>query len=316
MPPNPFERVKCFDVHDTLSQNYPTLPATFSLRLAPNGPTVVLEMRIDGALCLSDGDDAAMFGTWFPLSSRCMTVEVFEEGRRYVFEKLGRSSWISYTAGATSTLLFETNAKTAAKKGGAVSKRALSADSTPCVANGMITKSSNSRTRTAVLDLPPDSLEVQHKDLLRAMGLRLARHPVCGRILVADRYFDGGDTIIHSKVSRYFGHELTAFDALQQPGHPKDALVLVPQEQNGSAFLYYNRSTFSWQDPIGSGDIWYLVNHSTNANTRLHASTAGLSFKALRKILRGEPITWRYPIEYFTSDDQIIDLPRFINVHA
>ncbi|KAF4756219.1 hypothetical protein FOZ62_028955, partial [Perkinsus olseni] len=76
--------------------------------------------------------------------------------------------------------------------------------------------------------------------------------------------------------------------------------------------VYYN-SAFDLADPIGSGDLWYLVNHSDRPNTRILGLRDGLAVKAIREISRGEPITWRYPLEYFGEDDFVVSLPRVIN---
>ncbi|KAF4744582.1 hypothetical protein FOZ62_023890, partial [Perkinsus olseni] len=60
----------------------------------------------------------------------------------------------------------------------------------------------------------------------------------------------------------------------------------------------------------------YPTRSTALPDTLFPDSTSGLSFEALRKVLRGQPITWRHSSGYSASDDEVIDLPRFINVRA
>jgi hypothetical protein len=140
------------------------------------------------------------------------------------------------------------------------------------------------------------------------MGLRVCFHADIGRVLVSAREFVTGEVVIYSKVTST--NVLTDEDVLGiiDSTHPSCCYLLVPRTRK----LYYNKETFSHEDPIASGDMWYLVNHSTRPNTEVLLRKHGIQLRAKRNIQTNEPITWTYPHGFFAKDEEAVDLPQNI----
>ena len=90
------------------------------------------------------------------------------------------------------------------------------------------------------------------------------------------------------------------------PTHPTCCYLLVPRTRK----LYYNRGTFCDADPIASGDLWYLVNHSHRPNLEVLLRRDGIQFKAKRAIQANEPLVWTYPPSFFGKGETSVDLPQ------
>ncbi|EEQ99335.1 hypothetical protein Pmar_PMAR027998 [Perkinsus marinus ATCC 50983] len=157
-------------------------------------------------------------------------------------------------------------------------------------------------------------LDAKHSCVLKAMGFRVVDHQDCGRVLIASRSFEDGECIIFSKVTKYNINSHADIDKLRKRGHPEHCFLTIIHESRGGMSLYYNRETFDMADPIGGGDLWYLVNHSTSPNAQLRPHDGGLRVRAVRDISPGEPITWRYPNGFFSEEDVMVSLPRAVNV--
>jgi hypothetical protein len=153
--------------------------------------------------------------------------------------------------------------------------------------------------------LPVDGLDHQHRSQLSCMGLRICFHAEVGRVLVSSRMFEDGEVVIYSRVTTFNVKEDGEVFALLDPAHPSCCYVLVPRLRK----LYYNKETFSHIDPVGSGDLWYLVNHSSRPNVEVMLRDSGIQFRAKRTIQPNEAIVWMYPPSFFATDENAVDLP-------
>ena len=156
--------------------------------------------------------------------------------------------------------------------------------------------------------LPVDPLDIKHRPQLACMGLRVCFHADVGRVLVSAREFADGEVVIYSKVLSTDVKTDEDVFKLVDASHPSCCYLLVPRTKK----LYYNRGTFSHEDPIESGDLWYLVNHSTRPNTEVLLRKNGIQLRAKRAIQPNEPITWTYPHGFFAKDEEAVDLPHKI----
>ena len=243
----------------------------------------------DGSLM--SGQEVA--GTWWPLSACCVQFEIGKERLffRYDDSSTWRSAledtWIVWSRKRDRTSLRTTP-----------SKRRKS--------DGESTTPNLSRFRMSVL--PVDVLDEVHKDQLSCMGLRVCRHYEVGRVLVTTRKFQDGEIVIYSKVPCFDVETDEEVLDLIDPAHPTCCYLLIPRTKK----LYYNKGSFSIQDPIGSGNLWYLVNHSTRPNVEVVLKKHGIQFKAKRPIQPNEPLVWQYPPCFFGKEGGSVDLPQNI----
>ena len=163
----------------------------------------------------------------------------------------------------------------------------------------------SSRFRTSSLPLSP--LDAEHRALLGAIGLRICMHADVGRVLVTSRNFSTGSAVIVCKVDSFDNLSEDDLTELIEPTHPSGAFIHVPRLER----VFYNKK-FSESDPVASGDIWYLVNHSDNPNCELKAVSWGIIVRAKKNIRKDEPLTWAYNSGFFDKSDKKIDLPSTI----
>jgi hypothetical protein len=140
------------------------------------------------------------------------------------------------------------------------------------------------------------------------MGMRVCYHFDVGRVLISTRTWDQGETVIYSKVRSFSVETDDQVLDLVDSKDPTSCYLLVPRSKT----LYYNKGTFSFQDPIQSGDLWFLVNHSPRPNLEIVLRKHGIQFKAKRSIQPHEPLVWSYPSSFFGKDDNAVDLPQYI----
>ena len=129
-------------------------------------------------------------------------------------------------------------------------------------------------------------------------------HSEVGRVLVTARNFDQGDIVTFSSLTPLKISTEQELAAIVKPGDPPGSYLCVPR----SGHVYYNEN-FCADDPVSSGDIWYLVNHSENPNCEMKAHSHGLMIRARRKIRENEPLTWTYNAGFFDESDVKVDLP-------
>ncbi|KAF4651814.1 hypothetical protein FOL47_000171 [Perkinsus chesapeaki] len=307
--------------HDLISTRFPKCPARLvmwaSRSAACQSGTYTkkprkLRMCDRGNLYEADG---SLWGRWWPHSSFCLAVTSGATGVCTYFEHKYKDIWMTPCASLKLVMRSELRGPSSSFDDKLLRTDIKIASRGP---TGQLSHRFNTRTRQVVMDLPPSPLDCTHRLFLKAMGLRVAIHAVCGRVLIASRCFEPGDCILFCRVIRHSARNdgSDQVDGLLAEGHPVDSMVWLIDERGNRLWAYYNRSTFSLEDPIGSGDIWYLVNHSAEPNTQLHGLQAGVCVKAKRHIYPGEPITWRYPLEYFDEEDEVVSLPRFITIKS
>jgi hypothetical protein len=248
----------------------------------------------DGSLADYDG---AVLGNWWCHSSICVELAL-----------LGTRLFLTFDDGNC----WETPDRSSRMVWTRKRDRESGASRTPARNNSSRSRNQSPKTpnlsRFRLLVLPIDALDYKHKDQLKSMGLRVCFHAEVGRVLVSTREFKDGDVIIFSKVSSTDVRTDQDVMELVDPCHPSCCYLLVPRTKK----LYYNVGLFSYEDPIQSGDLWYLVNHSPRPNTEVVLRPSGIQLKAKRAIQPNEPITWTYPHGFFGKDEVFVDLPQNI----
>ncbi|KAF4675728.1 Spindle pole body component alp6 [Perkinsus chesapeaki] len=296
--------------HHTISTNFAKCPATLAVIELPYRTT---KSQIEFVILSDDGtvktqEKGNAWGTWWPHSAKCLVLK--QNKKPLVFIHQSKSVWMT-PCRTTAAILKPGEDAAPVGSDFALLKAAVAQKKGPSLA---MMRSPSSRSRRAIVELPASSLDRKHSDLLKAMGLRVVDHPDCGRVLVASRAFEEGECVVFSRVTRYSVESTSEIDKLRKRGHPEHCFLTMIHESRGGMSVYYNRDTFDMADPVGGGDLWYLVNHSTTPNAQLRAHDDGLCVKAVRDISPGEPITWRYPIGFFSEEDVMVSLPRAVNV--
>ena len=281
--------------HSEVSANYPPSPAFIDLFIGQNNrKPIKLISNKDGSLCDVEG---ANLGSWWCHSATCVEVNLLDSRLFLTFQD--DNSWSS--PGGSSRMVW-----TRKRERDSTLSRTPLRNSYSRGRNQSPKTPNLSRFRMSVL--PIDSLDFKHKEQLLCMGLRVCYHADVGRVLVSTREFKDGEALICSKVkSTDVRTDQDVFD-LVDPNHPSCCYLLVPRTKK----LYYNVGSFSHEDPIQSGDLWYLVNHSSRPNTEVILRSWGIQLKAKRCIQPNEPITWTYPHGFFGKDEVAVDLPQNI----
>ena len=250
---------------------------------------------------LTDGDELIVWesgldvGRWIPLGSRAVEIKTKHAGS-LILSNISDHVWRD----SESSIAYDWLPVSRSKKRRRSSIASSNRISTPASS----TKLSNSRG--CILPLSP--LDITHRNLIEALGVRVCMHGDVGRVLVSSRTFFTGDIISFSPIT---SHKISTEDelsALVKPGDPPGSYLSYPRTD----LVYYNLN-FDPKDPIGSGDIWYLVNHSDQRpNCELKAHSRGLMIRAKRTIKENEPLTWTYNSGFFDSTDVKIDLPNLV----
>lgn len=280
--------------HLEISNNFPSCPSFMQVSIDSGARRYSFRVEKDGTL--SGLDDSNSRGTWWGMSATCLCLDILE--KKIFFRYSGSGDWESNNYRSTihwtkKRVLDNGNSKI-------VEKTPIRSK---CVSPGSATPNL-SRFRMSVL--PIHKLDYLHRDQLECMGFRLCFHADVGRVLVSTKKFDDGDIIIYSKVQAIdVDTDQDVIDILD-PSHPSCCYLLVPRRKK----LYYNRGTFSDEDPVASGDLWYLVNHSARPNCEVQLRAHGIQLKAKHTIQPYEPITWTYPFGFFAKDEVAVDLPR------
>lgn len=280
--------------HSEVSRSYPSMPAFIDLYIGKNSrKSIKLISHSDGNLTDSEG---AHLGSWWCHSATCVQLSLLDSELYFVYED--DSCWCTFDH--NSRLVWS-------RKRDRDSGTSKTPQKPSARLRNQSPKTPNlSRFRMSVL--PVDALDSIHKDQLNCMGLRVCYHADVGRVLISTKEFMDGEVIIYSKVkSTDVRTDQDVFDLID-PTHPSCCYLLVPRTKK----LYYNVGLFSHDDPIKSGDLWYLVNHSTRPNTEVVLRSAGIQLKAKRIIQPNEPITWTYPHGFFAKDEEAVDLPQSI----
>ena len=277
--------------HVEVSCVFPTCPSFMDVMHKTRGIAEKFIAEKDGSLiCPESGN---IEGSWWSLSSSVLQVDIRETKSFLRYDD--SSVWI----GEDITI----NWTRKRDRDSGVSK-------TPTRTRSVLPKSPKtpniSRFRMCVL--PIDPLDHIHRLQLQCMGLRICRHLDVGRVLVSSRKFDDGEIVIYSRVEAIDVVTDNQVLDIIDPNHPSCCYLLVPRMKK----LYYNQETFSHEDPVASGDLWYLVNHSARPNTEILLRKCGIQLKAKRIIQPNEPITWTYPHGFFGKDEVAVDLPQSI----
>ena len=271
-------------VHSEVSNNFPMLPLAFALRQRGYAKTQRYLAKCDGVIA-SHSDQAVPCGSWWPHSASCVEINV--HGAVHFFQLTQRkNTWESHDREFVLTWL-------------GVRKK-------PEPTDGNEYHGTMSRFRTSIL--PLDRLDAIHRVQLACMGLSVCFSAEVGRVLVTAKTFREGEVVIYSRVVSF--SVSTDKDVLElfNEGHPSSCYLLVPRLKR----LYYNRDTFTDRDPIQSGDMWYLVNHSARPNVEVVLRKSGIQFKAKRTIYPNEPLVWTYPALFFGVNEQPVDLPQYL----
>ena len=275
-----------------VSRNFPSMPSFMVLSSKGSKSTLKLHAEKDGSL-FDYANPELKLGNWWPLSGKA--VEVSLEGSRRFYLYVGYSTWTS--SEGVDCMIWERKGKRTTK-------------SVRCNLRGSLNCSGDfqnmSRFRMGIL--PIDRLDKLHRNQLICMGLRVCHHLDVGRVLISSRIIEEGDVVIYSKV-RTFRVETDdqVFDLID-PKHPTSCYLLVPR----SGTLYYNKGVFSAEDPVASGDLWFLVNHSNRPNLDIVLKKHGIQFRAKRTIHPNEPLLWSYPTSFFGKEESAIDLQQYI----
>jgi SET domain len=261
-----------------------------------NFPVCPSELKPLGCV-LTDGQslqvwrDESLVGHWVPLSSHA--IEIVTEDSRIILNNVVDDVWKDYSS----------NTKYEWTSVSKTRKRKRSGDAGYLLTPGSASKRLGSRA--CMLPLHP--LDIKHRQLVEALGLRICMHSDVGRVLVTSRTFESGDIVTFSNLTPYKISTEEELTALVKPTDPPGSYLCVPR----SGVVYYNPE-FCADDPISSGDIWYLVNHSENPNCELKAHSHGLMIRARRRIKENEPLTWAYNSGFFGSADSKVDLPSIV----
>jgi len=278
-----------------VSENFPPSPAFIDLFIGKHTrKPVKLVSHKDGTLSDCDG---AHLGSWWCHSAMCVELMLLETRLFLSFDD--NNTWVTPDGNSRMTW-------TRKRERDSIVSRTPSRSTTSRGRNQSPKTPNLSRFRMSVL--PVDQLDYKHKEQLSCMGLRVCYHADVGRVLVSTREFKDGEALICSRVkSTNVTTDQDVFD-LVDPSHPSCCYLLVPRTKK----LYYNVGSFSHQDPIQSGDLWYLVNHSSRPNTEVILRSWGIQLKAKRCIQPNEPITWTYPHGFFGKDEVAVDLPQSV----
>lgn len=283
--------------HIEVSQAYPTCPSCMHVYIKSKPrfrPRFLTEK--DGTL--KDYETNEPVGTWWCHSSICIEIsshvikDFFKRDDDNMWTNSDGTAWISWSKkreqpsadGPISLTPFKTR------------RKSQSVVSTPNM----------SRFRMSIL--PTDKLDGVHSRQLECMGLRICFHSEIGRILVSSRKIEDGEVLIYSQVPNFDVQTDDDVHGIIHPDDPSCCYLLVPRTKK----LYYNKGSFSHEDPVASGDLWYLVNHSPRPNVDVVLRKRGIQFKAKRVIQPNEPITWTYPHGFFGKDEISLDLPQNI----
>lgn len=280
-----------------VSRGFPAMPSRMVFSTATTKSSRRhLVARGDGYIYDPDsGGD--LIGNWWPLSAR--SVQVTIDGHSKFFCYGGFSSWTS-TSGEESMMWY--------REGGRKSTKARVALEGLHGYRGTSNRASQNMSRFRMGILPLDTLDSIHREQLHCMGLRICRHLEVGRVLISSRLIDEGEIVIYSKVRKFLVESDDQVSDLVDQRDPSSCYLLVPRLKT----LYYNKGTFSVIDPVGSGDLWFLVNHSNRPNLDIVLRKHGIQFRAKRAIRPNEPLVWSYPHSFFGGDDDAVDLPKFI----
>jgi hypothetical protein len=288
-----FESTMVLRPHIEVSPNFPVLPSL--IRLGRKESKTLSTYRLDKNGDIVDGESGGgTRGSWWPHSACCIELRIDSISR--FFSVLESSHWVT----ADGSQSFEWVKKR---------RRDSEAARTPLKLKFVSTKAvSPNISRFRMTMLPLDKLDEIHREQLTCMGLRVCFHSDIGRVLVSSRSFEDGEILIYSRVTHFDVDSDPEVHELLRSDHPSCCYLLVPRLKR----LYYNRDTFSLADPIKSGDLWYLVNHSIRPNVEVLLRDGGIQFKAKRNIQPNEPILWTYPPSFFGKDESAVDLPQHV----
>lgn len=283
--------------HSTVSTYFPTAPSFIDLFEPGHKSSKRFRAEKDGTL-IQILPPGGVCGSWWPLSGSSVQLSVdgsmlflrYDEGHMWV--SVNDGNYIIWTR----------------KRDRDVGSDRLSSQKTPAKNKaGSIRNSTPNLSRFRTCVLPLDNLDLVHREQLSCMGLRVCRHLDVGRVLVTTRRFDDGEIVLYSRVPNFDVNSDEEVLGLIDPSHPSCCYLLVPRTKK----LYYNKGSFSDSDPISSGDLWYLVNHSHRPNVEVLLTQHGIQFKAKRPIQANEPLVWTYPPCFFGKDGgESVDLPQ------
>ena len=272
--------------HLEVSKYFPTMPREFNLRRKGSRKHVKYLADRDGSIRLKD----VICGSWWPHSASCIEVNI--DGSPTFFSFRESCTWEA--DGGEQIMVWS---QPVHQRRSSLNQR----EDTECRLSANM-----SRFRTSILPLHP--LNEVHRSQLKSMGLCVCFHSEIGRVLVTARCFGEGEVVIYSKVSSFEVESDSDVLSLLNSNHPSSCYLLVPRLK----LLYYNRATFNNDDPISSGDLWYLVNHSGRPNVEVLLRKSGIQFKARRAIQPNEPLVWTYPATFFAKEETPVDLPQYV----
>ena len=278
-----------------VSTNFPTCPSLIHCTVVGSRQSQSYRAERDGSLTTIDSAEFPC-GSWWPHSATC--VELVIDGERRFFQFIADGEWLS--ADGTRSISWTRKR----------SRESLPVHTPTKALTKLRRKTNNDSTtnisRFRMTVLPVDPLDETHRDQLQCMGLRVCRHSEVGRVLVTSRSFEDGEAVIFSRVHSFDVDTDDQVLNMIDPTHPTCCYLLVPRTRK----LYYNRGTFCDADPIASGDLWYLVNHSHRPNLEVLLRRDGIQFKAKRAIQANEPLVWTYPPSFFGKGETSVDLPQ------
>ncbi len=280
--------------HAEVSLTYPNCPSCIHLYMKAN-PKIRPRLLVEKDGILKDYDAGTPVGTWWPLSSVCLEIsssiikDFFKHDEGGMWTNCDGTAWIIW------------NKK---REQASTDRTAVTPFKKKRPSQNIISTPNMSRFRMSVL--PVDKLDRLHTRQLECMGLLICYHGEIGRILVSSRKIEDGEVLIYSQVSSFDVETDEDVVDIVHADDPTCCYLLVPRTKK----LYYNKGNFSHEDPVASGDLWYLVNHSPRANVDVVLRKRGIQFKAKRIIQPNEPITWTYPHGFFGKEERSLDLPQ------
>jgi hypothetical protein len=160
-------------------------------------------------------------------------------------------------------------------------------------------------SRNKSLTLPLHSLDLKHRGFLSSLQMRICYHVDVGRVLVTERSFNLGETVLSAAID---AHPLLDEKDLKKLVGANlietGCFIRVPRKK----VILFNKK-FDINDPVKK-DLWYLLNHSSyKANCEIKVADNKLIVQAKRNIKIFEPLTWAYNSDFFDKDEDPICLP-------
>jgi hypothetical protein len=188
------------------------------------------------------------------------------------------------------------------------SKTSIPRNSQPSLHTSAAQTRAPSRFRSIILPVHP--LDLKHRDFLSSLQMSICYHSDVGRVLVTERTFSRGETVLSAKMDAYpMMDEQDLKKLVGEKLIETGCFIQVPRKK----LVLFNKR-FDLKDPVKNhNDLWYLLNHNSHKpNCELKVSDDGLIVQAKRTITHFEPLTWAYNSDFFEKHENPISLPSHV----